>query len=29
MALNPGQDEKIFAWMRSLGLEVGGKAAKA
>ena len=29
MALNPGQDEKIFAWMRSLGLEVGEKAAKA
>jgi 4-hydroxy-tetrahydrodipicolinate synthase len=29
MALNPGQDEKIYAWMRSLGLEVGGKAAKA
>ncbi len=29
MALNPGQEEKIFAWMRSLGLEVGGKAAKA
>jgi dihydrodipicolinate synthase/N-acetylneuraminate lyase len=29
MALNPGQDEKIYAWMRSLGLEVGGKSAKA
>ena len=29
MALNPGQEEKIFAWMRSLGVEVGGKAAKA
>jgi 4-hydroxy-tetrahydrodipicolinate synthase len=29
MALNPGQDEKILAWMSSLGLEVGGKAAKA
>jgi 4-hydroxy-tetrahydrodipicolinate synthase len=29
MALNPGQDEKIFTWMRSLGLEVGEKAAKA
>lgn len=29
MALAPGQDEKIFAWMRSLGVEVGGKAAKA
>jgi 4-hydroxy-tetrahydrodipicolinate synthase len=29
MALNPGQEEKIFAWMRSLGLEVSGKAAKA
>ena len=29
MALNPGQDEKIYAWMRSLGLEVGEKAAKA
>jgi 4-hydroxy-tetrahydrodipicolinate synthase len=29
MALNPGQEEKIFTWMRSLGLEVSGKAAKA
>ena len=29
MALNPGQEEKIFAWMRTLGVEVGGKAAKA
>jgi len=29
MALNPGLEEKIFAWMRSLGVEVGGKAAKA
>ena len=29
MALNPGQEEKIFAWMRTLGVEVGGKAARA
>ncbi len=29
LALNPGQEEKIFAWMRTLGVEVGEKAAKA
>jgi 4-hydroxy-tetrahydrodipicolinate synthase len=29
MGLAPGQDEKIFAWMRSLGIEVGEKASAA
>ena len=27
MGLAPGQDEKIFAWMRRLGIEVGSSAA--